>query len=82
MEKIGLLFQPGAREVASASNPCPEGNSRSQMFHRILPARASSPVDLVVDVNSQDATQASCRANVPRKGRHHHRAPCSKGPKS
>ena len=55
--KIGLLFQPGACELTS-------GKSRSHAFHRIFPARASSAIDLIVNVNSQDSTQASWRANV------------------
>ena len=45
--KIGLLFQPGACEL---SLPFPEGKSRCQTFHRSLPARASSAIDLIVNV--------------------------------
>ena len=39
MEKIGLLFQPGHCELTFARNPFREGKTRSQTFHRILPAR-------------------------------------------
>ena len=63
--KIGLLFQPGAFELSPASNPFPEGTSRPQTFHRILPVRASSAIDLIVNVNSQDSTQAFLWTNVP-----------------
>ena len=42
--RIDVLFQPGACELTLASNPLPEGKSRSQTFHRIPPARASSLV--------------------------------------
>ena len=53
--KIGLLFQPRTCELTSAMNPFPGGKSRSQGFHRFPPARASSAIDLIVNVNSQDS---------------------------
>ena len=49
----------GCRELSLAADPFPGERPRSQTFHRILPARASPAIDLIVNVNSQDSSQAS-----------------------
>ena len=65
VEKIRLLFQPGACKLSTASDPL------SQSFHRILLSHASSTIDLIVNMDSQDCTQTSWRTNVSR-GDHGH----------
>ena len=62
---IGLLFQPvNSPSVIHFQT----GNLAPRRFIAFS-RRVPRPVDLVVDVNSQDATQAFCRTNASRKRR-------------
>ena len=69
--KIRLLFQPGACKLSTASDPLLEGKPGSQSLHRIIPSHASSTIDLIVNMDSQDSTQTSRRTKVSR-GDHRH----------
>ena len=64
--KIGLLIQPRVCEFSTAREPLSGGKTSTQSFHCILPSCASSTVDLIVDMNSQDFTQTAWKTSVSR----------------
>ena len=64
--KIGLLFVNSPLPVSHFGKEI----SPAKVSSHSPSARASSAIDLIVNVNSQDSTQASRRTNVSRKCHH------------